>query len=211
MHVDGDRLTSRPTVAHLRARAPFPHDRTGVDRDAGGVRVVGGHHDPARHRRRLDGVGVVRLGDHVVLPRHHDRHRLRRRPGRSARSRTAVSRGPDPVRRRPRGGGAGAVDARPRRRPVRPGVRRRRRPGRRLRRHRTRLSARRTTPDVRRAVDGVGRARHHRSGARRTDLRVGQLASGVPRPAAARRNRGFGDHPRDDANPRARGRRRGEP
>ena len=93
----------------------------------------------------LSGIGVVRLGDHGVLPRHDDRHRLRRRPGRSARARTAVCRGPDPVRRRPRRRRAGAVDAGARRRPVRPGIRRRRRAGHRLRRDRTRLSARRTT------------------------------------------------------------------
>ena len=202
--------TNRSTVAHLRTRTPFAHDRTGLDRDAGGVRVVGGHHDPARDRERLDGIGVVRLGDHVVLPRHDDRHRVRRRPGRSARARTSLRRRPDPLRRRPRRGRAGTVDAGPRRRPLRPGIRRRRRPGHRLRRHRTRVSDRCTAPDVRGAVDGVGRAGDHRSGAGRAGLRVGQLASGLPGPAAARCSRRFADHPGDDATARARGCRCGE-
>ena len=84
--------TSRRTVpvmttSRRRGQPARPADRPGRGRHAGGVRVVGGHHDPARHRGRPRWHRLVRLGHHGVLPRHDDRHRLRRRSGRPPRRR----------------------------------------------------------------------------------------------------------------------------
>ena len=125
------------------------------------------------------------MGHRGVLPRHDDRHRLRRRPGRSASA-------PD----RPTcwgwscspsacwSCGFAPGDAGARRRPVRAGLRRRRRAGDRLRRDRAGVRRRRATADVRHPLDRVGRARSRRTGAGGAGRGSRRLAVGVPRARA---------------------------